>query len=111
MLTRFALKNEGVNEDVGRLCIDYESDLWHFVPNHEYKGEQPWFIRVAEMLGRTVEKEDIKTWVLNRAPEQNADWIDKYCDMAGLQPYDPYGFFLFNKGHFVTDSFYVEVEG
>ena len=46
--------------------------------------------------------------MLERAPEPNYEWIDRLLDQVGIKEYDPYAFFKYNKGRFITDDFYVE---
>ena len=74
--------------------------------NNEYDGDVPWFIRFAKDSVLPM-NEMVKMWVLERAPESHNEFIDSLIKKAGLYEYDAYGFFKYNKGHFITDKFYV----
>ena len=103
----FELRNEDADlHPVGILEIDIESDIFNFILNKEYNGDVPWFIRFANDAVISM-NEMVKMWVLERAPESHNEFIDSLIDKAGLDEYDAYGFFKYNKGHFIIDKFYV----
>jgi len=107
MLDRYILKHEGYPESIGELLIDYEEDSYDFMKNRNYKGPLPFFLQFEDSLLSTSEK--IKMWVLSRSPEQEYEFIDALIEKAGLEAYDPYGFFKYNNGKFIPDRFYVEL--
>jgi hypothetical protein len=100
---RFELKRRGQDEVAGILEIDEEQDIWRYT---EIPGDvqQPWFV----LAGKAYTEKDVKSWVLNRAPEENYELISGVLEEMGLSTYDPYQIFLKNKGRFVTDNFYIE---
>jgi hypothetical protein len=100
----YTLKSPDGN--VGTLRIDIKLDTWEFTPSETYQGVTPQFIYYAKNGAYT--KDDIKEWVLERAPERNYEWIDQLLEKLGLSEYDPYAFFKYNGGRFITDDFYVE---
>ena len=97
---------ENCAHPVGTLEIAIEADIFNFKLNKEYIGSVPWFIQYAKDAVLPM-NEMVKMWVLGRAPESHNELIDSLIKKAGLARYDAYGFFKYNKGHFITDKFYV----
>ena len=91
---------------VGTLEIDIEQGIFNFKLNKNYDGDVPWFVRFANKAVKPM-NEMVRAWVLERAPESHNELIDSLIKKAGLKDYDAYGFFKYNKGHFITDKFYV----
>jgi hypothetical protein len=106
MLKRFHLKSGEHDLVVGRLNIDYENDIWEYKVNNEHV-EQPYFVAHCRLAGRDYTKEDVKCWVLERAPEEDYELIVGVLEEMGLEEYDAYKIFLKNNGIFITDKFYV----
>ena len=107
MADYFELRHEDSSVyPVGTLAIDIESGVFEFCLNKEYDGEVPWFVRFERDAVLPM-SEMVRMWVMERAPESHNEFIDSLIEKAGLDEYDAYGFFKHNKGHFITDKFYV----
>jgi len=87
------------------LEINISDDFFGFTKNESYTGPLPAFLYYEAVIPMN---ENIKMWVLERAPEPQYLFIDALIEKAGLQKYDAYGFFRYNKGAFIQDKFYVE---
>ena len=105
MLDQYYLRFKGVDEPVGVLEIDIEEDFFNFLENDKYTGDLPAFLYYETDIPMN---ENIKMWVIDRAPEPHYEFIDTLIKKAGLKEYDAYGFFKYNKGAFNYDRFYVE---
>jgi hypothetical protein len=102
----YLMKHENETEPVGTLHIDIAEDIFDFKLNENYKGELPHFVSDP---GTALSKNElVKMWVLERAPEPNYEWIDALIQKIGCTHYDPYAFFKYNEGRFITDRFYAE---
>jgi len=105
MLDRYYLRYRGYEEPVGVLEINIEEDIFSFTKNDKYTGDLPAFLFYETDIPMN---ENIKMWVMDRAPEPQYAFIDTLIEKAGLKEYDAYGFFKYNKGVFIYDKFYVE---
>lgn len=85
--------------------IDIDEDFFGFTKNERYTGKLPAFLYYEAEIPMN---ENIKMWVMERAPEPHYLFIDKLIEKAGLTSYDAYGFFKYNKGAFIQDRFYVK---
>jgi hypothetical protein len=100
------LKHKTADSHLGELSIDIDTDEFSFKPNPEYQRPLPAFLFYKS--DKISENEQIKMWVMGRAPDPNNELIDALIDKIGETKYDAYSFFKHNKGVFITDKFYVE---
>lgn len=102
MLEIYSVLSEYFNfEEIGRLYIDVEKDSWKY-EQLKYKDridKHPSCV----FLGNT--NEDVKNWVLDRAPEFYYAGIEEVLERAQLKEYDAYGLFKYNEGKFIGDWF------
>jgi hypothetical protein len=102
----YMLKHMDNDVSVGKLTVDVENDSYDFQENTEYTGPQPYFVRhPATAVSKS---EQIKMWVMGRAPESHYEFIDALVEKIGSKQYHAYDFFKYNSGRFITDDFYVE---
>ena len=106
MLDKYLVRCENVEEAVGTLYVDIEQDYFDFDTNTKYNGPKPAFLAYPDAPMPL--REQVKMWVLERAPEPHYEFIDVLIEKAGLTEYDAYGFFKYNKGQFIIDKFYVQ---
>ena len=106
-MDRYLLKHRNSDVPLGELSIDIEVDEFSFEENNEYQGKLPAFLFYKS--GAISKKEQIKMWVMGRAPDPNNEFIDTMIRKIGETKYDAYSFFKYNKGVFITDKFYVEL--
>jgi len=102
-LKKFYLMHGDNNVPVDVLNIDIHDDYFDFSTNPDYTGVMPFFTDDAPMPL----PDRIKLWIENRVPEQGYEFIDALIARAGLEKYDPFGFFEYNKGAFISDRFHV----
>jgi len=100
------LKHDDNPTPIGELHIDIDNSSYDFIRNTNYDGPVPFFLTYIDSVLSLNER--IKLWVSERCPEEDYEFIDALIQKAGLKSYDSYGFFKFNQGRFITDSFYVE---
>ncbi|MCL1997895.1 MAG: hypothetical protein FWG65_03920 [Turicibacter sp.] len=106
MLDKYVVRCENVTEPIGTLEVDVAEDYFNIDINPNYDGPKPLFMAYPKAVMPL--QEQVKIWVLERSPEPHYEFIDALVEKAGLDKYDPYGFFKYNKGRFITDKFYVE---
>lgn len=107
MLEKYLVINKKTNEKIGYLSVDIENDFYDYKPvaylDESWKQVQ--FYHMWKVLGDYGNPEDIKDWVLNRAPDPYNEAIDLLLEQAHLDKYDAYGFFKYNEGMFIQDDF------
>ena len=107
MLDRYTLLLR--DEELGKLQIDVECDLWEFEAFANKHDKLPYYIKHG-FDGMKYAGENVKHWVTSRAPEPNYEWIDLLLDRLGISKYDAYAFFKYNGGRFNTDRYSVRAE-
>ena len=104
-MDKYFLKHQTSDTVIGELSVDIEADCFYFLKNADYTGPLPAFLMYAN--GGIPESDMVKMWVMGRAPEPNAEFIDALIEKIGETKYNAYSFFKYNKGAFITDKFYV----
>ena len=97
------------DEELGKLTINTDQDIWKFEVFEDKHEKLPFVIRHG-FNGSGYDSNNVKQWVLARAPEPNYEWIDLLLERLQLDEYDPYEFFKYNRGRFNTDRYHTRVE-
>jgi hypothetical protein len=89
------------------LAIDADNDKYCFELNPSYDGpDLPWFL--LNPNGPLTLSQKIKMWIASRVPEPEYEFIDTLLQRIGAREYDPYAFFKYNHGKYISDNYWCE---
>lgn len=114
MSDKYLVYDRNTKKKMGILICDVENDYFSYEILED--KDKPWlhpsFYNITSQFQREYTSEDIKDWVMNRAPESYNAGIDVLIERAKLKCYDAYGFFKFNEGQFIQDALWCKlIEG
>lgn len=114
MLDKYLVIDRETGEEMGVLTCDISNDIFSYLllRDEDKPWKHPSFYSICKHYNLPVTSDDIKDWVMTRAPEPHNDAILALIETAKLEEYDAYGFFKFNEGQFIQDNFWCkQIEG